>query len=244
MRLVDAACSKLLERVARRSRAARSRAGRPPRGRAAASRRSRRARSARSRRAGRARRPCTRQLDAPVLRQAALGDVQLGHDLDARDDRGLQPPRRRLLRRTARRRCGSGRAGGPRTARCGCRRRSASTASSMSRLTSRTTGASKAMSRRWSTSSSLVGAPVLVRPCSRRSSGARSRRRRRSARSPRGWPRPGATQSFDVESGSVCRSSSSEQRIGRIGRRHREGGALDGDRAAHVLAQVLGRERS
>ena len=36
------------------------------------------------------------QLDAAVLRQAALGDVELGHDLDARDDRGLQPARRRL----------------------------------------------------------------------------------------------------------------------------------------------------
>jgi hypothetical protein len=28
------------------------------------------------------------QHDAAVLRQAALGDVELGHDLDARDHRG------------------------------------------------------------------------------------------------------------------------------------------------------------
>ena len=36
-------------------------------------------------------------LDAAVLRQAALGDVQLGHQLQARDDGGLQLARRRLL---------------------------------------------------------------------------------------------------------------------------------------------------
>src|SRR2546427_8758599 len=36
------------------------------------------------------------QLDAPVLRQAPLGDVELRHDLDARHDRRLQPPRRCL----------------------------------------------------------------------------------------------------------------------------------------------------
>ena len=35
--------------------------------------------------------------DAPVLGQAPLGDVHLRHDLDARGERGLQPPRRRLL---------------------------------------------------------------------------------------------------------------------------------------------------
>ena len=36
------------------------------------------------------------QADAPVLRQAALGDVEVGHDLDARDHRGRQAPRRRF----------------------------------------------------------------------------------------------------------------------------------------------------
>ena len=36
-------------------------------------------------------------LDAAVLRQAALGDIQLGHQLQARDDGGLQLARRRLL---------------------------------------------------------------------------------------------------------------------------------------------------
>ena len=36
------------------------------------------------------------QLDAPVLRQPPLGDVEPRHDLDARDDRRLQPRRRRL----------------------------------------------------------------------------------------------------------------------------------------------------
>ncbi len=35
--------------------------------------------------------------DAAILRQAALGDVQLGHQLQARDDSGLQLARRRLL---------------------------------------------------------------------------------------------------------------------------------------------------
>src|SRR6185295_15145042 len=34
------------------------------------------------------------QLDASVLRQASLGDVELRHDLDARHDRRLQPARR------------------------------------------------------------------------------------------------------------------------------------------------------
>src|SRR5260370_23064193 len=36
------------------------------------------------------------QLDAAVLRQPALGDVEPRHDLDARDDGGLQPRRRWL----------------------------------------------------------------------------------------------------------------------------------------------------
>jgi hypothetical protein len=38
--------------------------------------------------------PCRAQLDAAVLRQAALGDVEVGHDLDARGDRVLQLERR------------------------------------------------------------------------------------------------------------------------------------------------------
>ena len=37
-----------------------------------------------------------RQLDTAVLRQPPFGDVEPRHDLDARDDRGLQPRRRRL----------------------------------------------------------------------------------------------------------------------------------------------------
>ena len=36
-------------------------------------------------------------LDAAILRQAALGDVELGHQLQARDDGGLELARRRLL---------------------------------------------------------------------------------------------------------------------------------------------------
>ena len=35
------------------------------------------------------------ELDAPVLRQAALGDVELAHDLEAAGDRVLQLERRR-----------------------------------------------------------------------------------------------------------------------------------------------------
>ena len=38
-----------------------------------------------------------RDADTSVLRQATLGDVQLGHDLDARGQRGLQPPRGSFL---------------------------------------------------------------------------------------------------------------------------------------------------
>ncbi len=39
--------------------------------------------------------PADGQLDAAVLRQAALGDVEIGHDLDARGDGEGQVPRRR-----------------------------------------------------------------------------------------------------------------------------------------------------
>ena len=39
--------------------------------------------------------PPTRQPDAAVLRQAPLGDVEVGHDLDARGDGEGQVPRRR-----------------------------------------------------------------------------------------------------------------------------------------------------
>ena len=42
-------------------------------------------------------RPEDLDLDAAVLRQAALGDVELGHQLQARDDGGLQFARRRFL---------------------------------------------------------------------------------------------------------------------------------------------------
>ena len=42
-------------------------------------------------------RPEDAELDAAVLRQAALGDIQLGHQLQARDDGGLQFPRRLFL---------------------------------------------------------------------------------------------------------------------------------------------------
>jgi hypothetical protein len=35
--------------------------------------------------------------DSPVLGQPPLGDVHLGHDLDARSHRGLQAPGRGLL---------------------------------------------------------------------------------------------------------------------------------------------------
>ena len=42
-------------------------------------------------------RPSDLDLDAAVLRQAALGDIQLGHQLQARDDGGLQLARRRFL---------------------------------------------------------------------------------------------------------------------------------------------------
>ena len=62
--------------------------------------------------------------DAAVLRQAPLGDVELRHDLDARGDRGLRARAAASRGRTARRRCGSGRGARPRTARCGCPRRS------------------------------------------------------------------------------------------------------------------------
>ena len=55
-------------------------------------------------------RPCDLELDAAVLRQALLGDVQPGHDLQAADDRRLKAVdlRRHRLRAAARRRCGSG----------------------------------------------------------------------------------------------------------------------------------------
>ena len=63
------------------------------------------------------------QLDAAVLRQPALGDVEVRHDLDARDHRGRRAGAAATRPRAARRRCGSARPAGSRTARCGCRRR-------------------------------------------------------------------------------------------------------------------------
>ena len=48
------------------------------------------------------------QTDAAVLRQAALGDVQIGHDLDARRDGERQVARRRNHLVQARRRSGCG----------------------------------------------------------------------------------------------------------------------------------------
>ena len=43
--------------------------------------------------------PGTLQLEAAVLRHALLGDVELGHDLDARDDRAVELLGDRLHRR-------------------------------------------------------------------------------------------------------------------------------------------------
>ena len=61
------------------------------------------------------------ELDAAVLRQAALGDVERRHDLEARGDRVAAASAAAASPRTARRRCGSGRGSSSRTARCGCR---------------------------------------------------------------------------------------------------------------------------
>ena len=47
------------------------------------------------------------QLDAAVLRQAALGDVEVGHDLDARADGRRRCAPAAASSRRARRRCGS-----------------------------------------------------------------------------------------------------------------------------------------
>ena len=52
--------------------------------------------------------PAHGQPDAAVLRQAALGDVQVGHDLDPRGDGEGQVPRRRHHLVQARRRPGCG----------------------------------------------------------------------------------------------------------------------------------------
>ena len=94
---------------------------------------------------------------------------------------------------------------------------SAAIASSIRRLTSRTTGASKAMSRRWLTSSSRSPSPSRRAPCPRRSSAARCRRRR-CARWPPGWPGAGATQSLTVRRQGLAQLVD-EERIRGIGRR-------------------------
>ena len=65
-------------------------------------------------------------LDAAVLGQALLRDVQLGHDLDARGERVAAASWAAPSRCRGCRRCGSGRGTPSRRARCGCRRRPAS----------------------------------------------------------------------------------------------------------------------
>ncbi len=60
-------------------------------------------------------------LDAPVLRQAPLGDVELRHQLHARDDRRFQFAQRRLLAVQDAVHAVANRGIPSRTARCGCR---------------------------------------------------------------------------------------------------------------------------
>ena len=92
-------------------------------------------------------------LDAAVLRQPALGDVQLGHQLQARDDGGLQLARRRFLVEEHAVDADSGCGIPSRTARCGCRWRASRRPAAIMAFTRRMTGASLAMSRRCSRSS-------------------------------------------------------------------------------------------
>ncbi len=75
--------------------------------RADASRRARRDLRESSTRARRPRRPAIFSADAAVLRQALLGDVELGHDLDAADHGIARRPSAATGFRAARRRCGS-----------------------------------------------------------------------------------------------------------------------------------------
>ena len=81
-------------------------------------------------------------LDAAVLRQALLGDVELRHDLDARGDRVAELQRRRhdVVEHAVD--AVPDPAAPSRTARCGCRSRPSGWPTSACTLTSRMTGAS------------------------------------------------------------------------------------------------------
>ena len=94
--------------------------------------------------------------DAPVLGHAALGDVEVGHDLDARDDAGHQAPRDARVLARARRRCGSARARSPSTGSKWMSDAPCSTPWPISECTSLMTGASAADSRRSTTSRPVV----------------------------------------------------------------------------------------
>ncbi len=82
-----------------------------------------------------------RELDAAVLRHARLGDVEVGHDLDARDQRRARGARAAPRSRTARRRRGSGSGTRPRRARGARRSRGRGSPGSRIEFRSRTTGA-------------------------------------------------------------------------------------------------------
>ena len=95
-------------------------------------------------------------LDAPVLRQAPLGDVELRHDLDARGDGGAQRTAAASRPCAACRRGGSARASESSRGSTWMSEACASTARAIRSCTSRMIGASLAMSSRRRTSSSLA----------------------------------------------------------------------------------------
>ena len=69
-------------------------------------------------------------------------------------------------------------------------------------------------------------------------------RRRRCARWPRGWPAAGATHELDRQPEASAAGRRADGGLGGSAVATVSDAALDGDRAGHVLAQVLGRERS
>ena len=115
------------------------------------------------------------------------------------------------------------------------------TASSMRRFTSRTTGASKAMSRSWVMSSSasvavaVRSAPDALHDFLKRRGGAVRALDGFENRSPR-------RHTAHVSAEGLAQLVH-EERVARIGGRDRDRGALHGDGAGHVLAQILRRQR-
>ena len=179
--------------------------------------------------------PVDGQADAAVLREPLLGDVEVAHDLDARDDAGDHAARDRRGARAARRRRGSARACPCPRARSGCRRRRPRRAWAMIELTSLMTGASSADSRisvtsaaPSSSSSSSIASATASSSCWRRGDQRRDVLGGGDDRAARRWP-------------VMIEMSSTREHVGRV--RHRDQQRASSIEADRDRVVALGRRR-